>query len=293
MNKTILIVMDGLAYETANECMGFLQSLIQEGIATHYKMQCELPSKSRPLYETILTAVPPVLSGVVHNEIVRNSNQESVFSLARGAGLTTAAAAFHWFSELYNRSPYNAVRDRHTSDPELLIQNGCFYHGAHYPDSYLYLDAESLLRRHNPDFLLIHPMNIDNAGHREGVDSAHYRNTVRQSDGELSKYMPAWIEEGYQIIITADHGMNGDKSHGGTLSGERDIPFTVIGEHFSHLQSCMPKQTEICGTICELLKIPAHNKPVANQLLLNGTVIGEQYIENPWAKEVPKQSIAV
>ncbi|WP_269618270.1 alkaline phosphatase family protein [Zhongshania sp. BJYM1] len=266
-HKVILIVLDGLAYNTAEQCMGFLQGLNEQKTSTLYKLQCELPSKSRPLYETILTGVPPVLSGIVHNDVARNSNQQSVFSLARQQGLTTAAAAFHWFSELYNRSPYDTVRDRHTNDPAQLIQHGCFYHGDHYPDNYVYLDAESLRRRHNPDFLLIHPMNIDNAGHHEGVDSSHYRNTVRNSDGELSKYLPTWIEEGYQVLITSDHGMNSDKSHGGTLPEERDIPLFVIGERFTHLTDCEPKQTEICGSVCDLLGLTNHNKPSTEKLL--------------------------
>jgi predicted AlkP superfamily pyrophosphatase or phosphodiesterase len=279
VNQTILVVLDGLAYEVAEQCMGFLHALREQKIATVYKMQCELPSMSRPLYETILTGVSPALSGIVNNQVTRNSNQKSVFSLARCAGLTTAAAAFHWYSELYNRSPYNAVRDRHTQDLEQLIQYGCFYHGEHYADSYLYLDAESLRLRYNPDFLLIHPMNIDNAGHKAGVDSAHYRNTVRHSDSELSKYLPRWIDEGYQIIITADHGMNDDKSHGGTLSKERDIPFFVIGNRFSHEQSCTPKQTEICGVLCELLGIENYNKPVTDNLLLKEPSIERQCLQ--------------
>ncbi|MEN8193739.1 MAG: alkaline phosphatase family protein [Bacteroidota bacterium] len=278
MNKTILVVMDGLAYETAEQCMGFLQALKEQGTTTLYKLQCELPSMSRPLYETILTGVTPALSGVVHNQVVRNSSQQSVFSLARQAGLSTAAAAFHWFSELYNRSPYNVVRDRHTQDPNQLIQYGCFYHGEHYPDSYLYIDAESLRHRYNPDFLLIHPMNIDNAGHRDGRDSAHYRNTVRHSDSELSKYIPKWIDEGYQILITADHGMNNDNSHGGTLPDERDVPLFVIGQCFSHQQDCKPKQTEICGVICELLGIQDYNKPVTNNLLIKEQLMNGQYL---------------
>jgi len=278
-NKVILVVLDGLAYETAQQCMGYLQGLKAQGKTSLYKIQCELPSNSRPLYETILSGIPPVLSGIVNNDVARNSNQKSVFSLATQQNLTTAAAAFHWFSELYNKSPYNAVRDRYTADPEQSIQYGCFYHGDHYPDSYLYLDAECLRRKHNPDFLLIHPMNTDNAGHKAGADSAHYRNTVRNSDGELSKYLPTWIDEGYQVLITADHGMNDDKSHGGTLAAERDIPLFVIGDHFSHQVDCNPKQTEICGTICELLGIQAHNKPVADSLLQDLYTRERRYIE--------------
>ncbi|MBL4638369.1 MAG: alkaline phosphatase family protein, partial [Proteobacteria bacterium] len=88
-DKVILIVLDGLAYKIAEQCMGFVQALGEQGLATLYKVQCELPSMSRPLYETILTGVTPTVSGIVHNQVVRNSNQNSVFSLAREAGLTT------------------------------------------------------------------------------------------------------------------------------------------------------------------------------------------------------------
>ncbi|MFT5720104.1 MAG: putative AlkP superfamily pyrophosphatase or phosphodiesterase [Motiliproteus sp.] len=266
-NKVILVILDGLEYSTAEQCMGFLHALKEQGKATLYKLRCELPSMSRPLYETILTGTRPAASGIVHNQVVRNSTQASVFSLARKRNLTTAAAAYHWFSELYNSAPYNAVRDRFTEAPEQLIQYGCFYHQDHYPDSHLYLDAEWLRRKYDPDFLLVHPMNIDDAGHRSGFDSAHYRNTARHSDMSLSDHLPGWMAAGYQILITADHGMNRDKSHGGTLSEERDIPLFVIGDSFSHADECSPQQTDICGLVCELLGIQDHAKPVANGLL--------------------------
>ncbi|MGY8870152.1 MAG: alkaline phosphatase family protein [Pseudomonadales bacterium] len=266
-NKVILVVLDGLEYNTAAQCMGFLHALKEQGKATLYKLQCELPSMSRPLYETILTGTLPIESGIVHNHVVRNSTQTSVFSLARENSLTTAAAAYHWFSELYNCAPYDAARDRYTEAPEQLIQYGCFYHQDHYPDSHLYLDGEWLRRKYDPDFLLVHPMNIDDAGHRAGFDSAHYRNTARHSDMSLSYHLPEWIAAGYQILITADHGMNSDKSHGGTLPEERDIPLFVIGERFSHQADCSPAQTEICGVVCDLLGIKNHQKPVASGLL--------------------------
>lgn len=253
--KVILVILDGLAFDTSKSCMGYLQALVESNKATLYRLQAELPSSSRPLYETILTGATPVESGVISNNVVRRSNQEGVFSLAQSQGRTTAAAAYHWMSELYNHSPYNPVQDRHTHDEKLQIQHGCFYHEDHYPDSHLFLDAESLRRVYNPDFLLIHSMNIDDAGHKAGFDSTHYRNTARKADVTLSSHIACWISEGYQILITSDHGMNDDKSHGGTLSCERMVPLYVIGECFSHSEKCVPKQTEICGTICQLLGI--------------------------------------
>ncbi len=264
-NKVILIVLDGLNYQVGRDCMGFTQGLCEQGLARLYKMQCELPSMSRPLYECILTGVVPAHSGIVHNHITRRSTQQSIFSLSRAAGKRTAAAAYHWFSELYNRTPWDAIRDRYTHDESQLIQHGLFYCVDSYPDCHLFNDAEHLRQQHDPDFLLVHPMNIDDAGHRAGVDSAHYRNTTRHTDMALSEYLPIWMAAGYQILITSDHGMNTDKSHGGLLAEEREVPLWVIGDQFS-FGATDPLQTELCGTVCQLLNVP-HDKPLCRELL--------------------------
>lgn len=264
-NKVILVVLDGLNYAIARACMGYVNGLVEDQQMTVYPLQSELPSLSRPLYECILTGVKPVHSGIVHNQVCRRSTEASVFSLARQAGLTTAAAAYHWVSELYNRTPYQPRRDRFTQDESLNIQYGHFYQWDHYPDEALLQDADGLLTRFNPDFLLIHPMNIDDAGHQFGLDSRQYRNCVRRADSLLAEFLPDWQQAGYQIVITSDHGMNTDGSHGGTLPHERDVPLFVMGSRFSHAPAA-PKQVEICGLICELLGIP-HTKPFPPECL--------------------------
>jgi len=54
-----------------------------------------------------------------------------------------------------------------------------------------------------------------------------------------------------------------------SLPEERDVPLFVIGEHFSHQQDCTPRQTEICGSVCELLVIRDHGKPVSDNFLIS------------------------
>lgn len=265
-SRVILVVLDGLAWQVAHDCMGYLHGLCEAGHASLYRMDCELPSLSRPLYECILTGVRPVDSGVVHNEVTRLSKEESIFHLAHKAGAKTAAAAYHWISELYNRSPYDAVRDRFTDDESLPIQYGVFYHGDSYPDDHLFIDGEILRRRHDPDFLLIHPMNTDDAGHRHGLESSQYRNAARRADNFLSAHLPTWIEQGYQIIVTSDHGMNKDHTHRGILPEERQVPLFVIGNQFSHDPNAEPRQVELCGIIAQLLGVP-HQKNWNKKLL--------------------------
>lgn len=265
-SKAILVLVDGLAWQPAHDGMGFLQGLCESGRATLYRLECELPSLSRPLYECILTGVRPVDSGVVHNNVVRLSKETSIFHLATQGGATTAAAAYHWVSELYNCAPYDAIRDRFTDNDQLPIQHGVFYHDDGYPDDHLLVDAEILRRRHDPDFLLVHPMNTDDAGHKHGLDSAQYRNSARRIDGYLSGIIPRWMELGYQVMVTSDHGMNKDHSHGGRLPEERQVPLFVIGSRFSHDVCAEPRQVELCGTIAELLNVP-HTKSWNKDLL--------------------------
>lgn len=266
MRKAILVILDGLSYSVAEHAMGHLHALSNAGRGALYRTQCELPTLSRPLYECILTGVPPIESGVVHNDVVRLSTERSVFHYAREAGLSTAAAAYHWVSELYNRAPFHAASDRHSETPDLPIQHGHFYYEDHYPDSHLFADAESLRLRHRPDFLLVHPMNIDDAGHKHGLDSSQYRNAARRADVLLAEYLQRWLDDDYQVLITADHGMNGDRSHNGLLPEEREVPLFVLGSAFSLDPAAQPKQTELCGTLCELLGVP-HDKPACRELL--------------------------
>ncbi|UCO99399.1 alkaline phosphatase family protein [Metapseudomonas lalkuanensis] len=265
-NKVILVLLDGLNYEVARHALGHLQAWCGAGKAVLYKLQCELPALSRPLYECILTGVPPIQSGIVHNDVSRLSKERSIFHYASTAGLTTAAAAYHWVSELYNTSPFDAARDRHTEAPQLPIQHGHFYYADHYPDSHLFADAESLRQRQNPDFLLVHPMNVDDAGHKHGLDSPQYRNSARVADILLAEYLQRWLDAGYQVLVTADHGMNNDRSHNGLLPEEREVPLFVLGDAFSLDTAAQPKQTELCGTVCELLGAP-HDKSVCRELL--------------------------
>lgn len=273
-NKVIFILLDGLSINVAQQCLGYINALVESKQASHYQVTSELPSLSRPLYECILTGVRPIDSGIVSNSIGRRSKETSIFSLAVASGLTTAAAAYHWVSELYNRTPYNAVRDRVTHDAEMNIQHGMFYHADHYPDEHLFLDAESLRAKYDPDFLLIHPMNIDDAGHKFGLDSSQYRNAARSVDIVLSHFMPAWLDSGYHVLITSDHGMNNDRTHGGTLAEERQVPLYLMGASFSHINEAdltsRVAQTGLCGLICQLLGIDNHNKPFSKELLQGG-----------------------
>lgn len=261
----VFVLLDGLRLDVAGACLGYVQAEAAAAGRPCIPVRAELPSLSRPLYETLMTGVPPIRSGITGNGVVRRSRHPSVFSRCREAGRTTAAAAYHWFSELYNQAPFQPVH-RVTHDPGAAIQHGLFYWRDGYPDDHLFADAEALRRQHQPGFLLVHAMGIDDAGHRHGGGSDEYRAAARRADELLARHVPAWLADGHAVIITSDHGMGDDRSHGGPGDTETLVPFWLLGAGQVPAGAAL-RQTEIAGTACALMGIPPGDMPVNEALL--------------------------
>lgn len=83
MNKVILILSDALRYDAAVAVMGYLGHLVEERLASLYKVIGELPSMSRPMVETPHTDLPVFEHGVVSNVVVRRSMLQIAPSLCR------------------------------------------------------------------------------------------------------------------------------------------------------------------------------------------------------------------
>ncbi len=255
-NKLIFIMIDGLRYDTAVTQMGYMHHLVECGKAARFKVKSELPSLSRPLYEVLLTGTPVYKNGITTNHTVRLSHQESLFHLTKKNGLKNATASYYWVSELYNSAPFNPMTDRLQLNTDKPIEHGIFYWEDHYPDSHLFADANALINMFAPDFLYVHSMNVDDDGHKFTADSKEYRNRGITADIVLASFIPQWLEKGYQIIVTADHGMNNDGQHGGTTSADRDVPLFIISERVNPgiVEGEVP-QLQIAPLACELLNI--------------------------------------
>lgn len=258
MNKVILILSDALRYDAAVAGMGYLGHLVEYRFASLYKVIGELPSMSRPMYETIHTGLPVYEHGVVSNIIVRRSTKPNIFESAVRLGKTTAAAAYYWFSELYNRAPYNHIDDREVDDASLLIQHGRFYFKDEYPDFELFAVAGMLVRKFSPDYMLLHPMGMDYAGETYGADSSEYRNQAILQDAGLAALILEWMHLGYNILVTGDHGINADKMHGGTTPDVREVPLYLIRPDIPGLGNTgeVLSPLQIAPSILRLMEIP-------------------------------------
>lgn len=256
MTKLVFVLLDGCSAAVAQECMGYLGALTHAGKAHYTQHECALPALSRPLYHCIFTGLLPSQSGIMHNTHWRPHPAPTVFHKAHAQGLVTAAAAYHWVSELCNHSPYLPARDRLTLRPDFPLSYGLFYDNDAYPDDHVFQDAESLRQLFTPHFLLVHPMGIDFAGHTHGADSTAYRNAVRAADMLLARYAPLWLEAGYTVVVTSDHGMHADAMHNGSSPQERHVPAWCVGTHTP--QSPPDQQSQWHTWCCTHLKI--HDK---------------------------------
>lgn len=238
--------------------MGYLGHLVESKLASLYKIIGELPSMSRPMYETTHTGLPTSAHGIVANSIVRLSSKPNLFRVARDAGRVTAAAAYYWFSELYNRAPYDRVDDREVDDASLPIQHGRFYTQDEYPDVELFATAAHLVRRFSPDYLLVHPMGMDYAGETFGADSREYRNQAIKQDMWLAPLIVEWLGLGYTLLVTGDHGINKDGAHGGPAPDQREVPLYIIRPNAAGQGDTqqIASHLQIAPTILKLLDLP-------------------------------------
>ena len=247
ISKLIVILIDGLGFEDMKSSAGYLEHLVEWRVAAKYRVRGELPAMSRPMYETILTGLPVIEHGIVTNGYKRPSNCPNLFSLSKDAGKVNAAAAYSWISELYSSNgPYDPLAHRYQLESNGHIQHGIYYHVDDYPDAYLYYDGDYLRRTYTPDLLFLHPMNCDHMGHIYGSKSKEYRAAAINSADIISSLMEGWRTDGYDVIVTADHGMDELGEHGGNTEVQRDVALYIIsdqvepgdftGEHISQLQ---------------------------------------------------------
>ena len=71
-------------------------------------------------------------------------------------------------------------------------------------------------------------MGLDNAGHVHGGESSAYDFAARKLDMALALLLPHWLADGYDVVLTSDHGMHADRMHGGDTPAERAVPFVWV-----------------------------------------------------------------
>jgi len=174
-NKLLLIILDGVPYRNWRRLFGNLEGWVDSGDARVWKIRSVLPSISASCYASIHTGVPPQEHGCTGNGNVFRLKQSDVFAQTRAAGGITGAVAHSFWSEFFNRSPFDFVRDIEYDEPDSdTINHGRFHTMTGYglinqmtpSDVDLFGTLTNLCLRFGLDYGMLHTCTLDSMGHR-------------------------------------------------------------------------------------------------------------------------------
>ena len=67
-------------------------------------------------------------------------------------------------------------------------------------------------------------------GHRFGHDCAEMDHALFVMDAQLAAFLPRWLADGYEVIVTADHGQTDRGHHGGHDDEMQDFALYYFGK---------------------------------------------------------------
>jgi len=145
-----------------------------------------------------------------------------------------------------------------------------------------YLDKNYATIRENGLVAFIHLVDTDSAGHRYGSDSFEYRKAIRDSislvERLYNKLSQLGLLDDSIIVVTADHGMYGNKHHNVYPPLVSDIPLWMWGKPFKKgYKLGGGRIVDIAPTLYYILGIPKPNYVTGVTLY---TALNDTYIES-------------
>ena len=238
MQKLLLILIDGVPYRNWRRLFGNLEGWVAQGDARVWRMRSTLPSTSASCYASIHTGVPPQQHRVWGNDAVYRLQHPDIFSEITRVGGKTGAVAHSFWSELFNRAPFDVVRDIEYDEPTGPIHHGRFHtmHGYNLinqttpADHDLFGTLTRLCERFSIDYGMLHTCTLDSMGHRFGHDCHEMDHACYALDAQLAPFIARWRAKGYEVIVTTDHGQDARGHHGGTGDSQQDFAFYYFGD---------------------------------------------------------------
>lgn len=264
-SKLLLIILDGVPYRNWRRLMGNLEGWVKSGDARVWTMSSVLPSTSACCYASIHTGVSPQIHGIRSNEDRFRVEQPDIFSEVTKAGGTTGAVTHSYWSEFFNRYPFDVVRDMEYDEPGGSITHGRFHTMTGYnacnqmtpSDVDLFATLTMLTERFSIDYGILHTCTLDSMGHRFGHDCIEMDHACYAMDGMLAAFLPRWRAAGYEVIVTADHGQTDRGHHGGHENLQQDFALYYFGRATGPQDDVLLDQLQLAPTVLQRLGVLA------------------------------------
>lgn len=263
--KLLLIIIDGVPWRNWRRLFGNLEGWVDSGDARVWKIRSVLPSTSASCYASIHTGVVPAAHGCTGNDNVFRLAQADVFGQIRKAGGITGAVAHSYWSELFNRAPFDPVRDIEYDEPESdTINHGRFHTMSGYglinqmtpSDADLFATLTRLCETYQLDYGMLHSCTLDSMGHRFFHDCQEMDHACFTLDAMLAPYITRWRQAGYEVIVTADHGQDARGHHGGRDPLQQEAALYYFGPAEGPAPDTVIDQLQLAPTILTRLGAP-------------------------------------
>ena len=195
--RAVWILVDGLRLD-ASRRMRALNRLRREG--ADIEGRAVFPSYTIPNFVAQASGIGPRASGIRVNGYDREVELDSVFRLAKRAGLRTAVVSSEgYFTGLYR----SWIDESRVADDSSALPDGAL--------------------------VLVHLLYVDDAGHAHGGASRQYAAAVRRSDAVIEAIARRLNPAQDTLIVTSDHGHTDRGGHGGTEPEVVNIPIVLWG----------------------------------------------------------------
>ena len=275
-NKLLLIILDGVPWRNFRRLFGNLEGWVDSGDAQVWKIRSVLPSISASCYASIHTGVTPAVHGCTGNGNVFRLDQPDVFSETRKGGGVTGAVAHSFWSEFFNRHPFDIVRDIEYDEPDSdTINHGRFHtmtagnkDNQMTPcDVDLFATLTNLCLRFGLNYGVLHTCTLDSMGHRFFHESTQMDLACHVMDEMLAPSNRRHRYRSLTVMITADHGQDERGYHGGRGELQQDSALYYFGPATGPSADTLIDQLQLAPTILSRLGTPVPDPMKANSFL--------------------------
>lgn len=247
-NRLLVAVFDGLRTDRA-AALPMFSSLAERGASG--VVEVGLPSLSSPARASLVTGAMPEVSGVTNNSSYGPPPVQSLFGLAREAGMPTAVygarfwdRAFGGFIDSYR--PLGGGPASYGSDDLVAWQEqSCG-------------EAEEFLGNSAAALRVVGLLAGDEAGHTHGGESRAYREVTAAVDACLGRLVDAVGPE-TTVVAVSDHGHIhrwGNGGHGGQEPEVIFAPFAMAGPGIRASDPIEARIVDLAPTASVLLGLP-------------------------------------
>ena len=218
--RFIAIVIDGCRADRLVEAnTPFIDRLRREG-ADYTNASTVYPARTVTGFSSMFTGAPPKVHGLSSNFVPSLGVKcEPIFDVLRASGLTGKLVGIAHLVDAFGERDVETVTAV-THNDEI--------------DDALTARARAVVRRDDPDLLVLQLLSVDQTGHARGSYNSEYLAKIEESDRIIRQFLEWCASVGYlqdaAVLITADHGQGiGIGGHGHMSPPERYVPCILWG----------------------------------------------------------------